>query len=278
MQGLLLIFLIATGLIFFLQNRQPIQLNFFGTTAESALASFTLPLGLWVVLFLTLGVVASVLINGLSSLGQPKARTQNFRSNPPRRSPPESFGPPPATPPSPQQPPEPATMKEEWDWDEPEPDLADWNDAKPPARSQPKLQNSPRQTVRNVRPFSPEPPEPPEAKESVTPGDNESNDFSPTPVSPEKIAPPPPREPLPDLRQFEVPQTPRNTTQQGSIYSQQYRPARSSGVKASKNEESASNAPPTGNVYDAPYRVIDSAPNSSVSQEDNTVDEEEDWI
>lgn len=85
MQGLLLIFLIGTGLIFFLQNRQPIQLNFFGTTAESALASFTLPLGLWVVLFLTLGVFTSVLINVLSSLGQPKARPQNFRPNPPRR-------------------------------------------------------------------------------------------------------------------------------------------------------------------------------------------------
>ncbi|WP_228015944.1 LapA family protein [Synechocystis salina] len=98
MQGLLLILLLGTGLIFFLQNRQPIQLNFFGTTAESALASFTLPLGLWVVLFLTLGVLASVLINALSSLGQPKARPQNFRPNPPgdrRRNPLSHHRPPP---------------------------------------------------------------------------------------------------------------------------------------------------------------------------------------
>ncbi|MBD2655077.1 LapA family protein [Synechocystis sp. FACHB-383] len=277
MQGLLLIFLIGTGLIFFLQNRQPIQVNFFGTTAESALASFTLPLGLWVVLFLTLGVLASVLINALGSLGQPKARPQNLRPNPPRRSPPESFEPPPppTPPPSPQQAPEPVTMEEEWDWDEPEPDLADWSDPKPPARPRPMVQDSPRLSRRNRENLSPETMGPTPAMASDDDhGDRGDHTPSP-PVAPEEIAPPPPREPLPDLRQFEAPQTPQNTKREGTIYSQQYRPAR---PKADKNEQSDTQSPGPRGVYDAPYRIINSAPNPPGTGESNAADEEEDWI
>lgn len=278
MQGLLLIFLIGTGLIFFLQNRQPIQLNFFGTTAESALASFTLPLGLWVVLFLTLGVFTSVLINVLSSLGQPKARPQNFRPNPRRRSPSESFEPPPppTTPPSPQRAPQPVTMAEEWDWDEPEPDLADWSDPKPPTRHRPTVQDSPRPAPRNREKFPPETigPTPSIASDDDQGDRNDQGDNLP-PLAQGEIISPPPREPLPDLRQFEASQTPQNTKREGTIYSQQYRPAR---PKAEKNEPSDTKPPRPSGVYDAPYRVINSAPNPPVAEENNGADEEEDWI
>ncbi|MBE9176577.1 LapA family protein [Synechocystis salina LEGE 06155] len=283
MQGLLLIFLLGTGLIFFLQNRQPIQLNFFGTTAESALASFTLPLGLWVVLFLTLGVLASLLINALSSLGQPKARPQNFRPNAPRRSPPESFGPPspPTPPPSPQRAPESVTMQEEWDWDEPEPDLADWSDPKPPTRPRPTVQDSPRPARSNREKFSPETtgPTPFMASDNDQDDQNDQGDnLPPPPVIQEDTTPPPPREPLPDLRQFEAPQTPQNTKREGTIYSQQYRPARPKANKDNQKEQSDTQSPgPTG-VYDAPYRVINAAPNSPATEEINPADEEEDWI
>jgi hypothetical protein len=280
MQGLLLIFLIGTGLIFFLQNRQPIQLNFLGTTADSALASFTLPLGLWVVLFLSLGVFTSILISILSAVGQPKVKPQNFRSNPPRRSPSESFGPPPPpiAPPSPQRAPEPVTMQEEWDWDESEPDLADWSDPKPPARPRPAVQDSPRPAPRNREKFSPQTtgPTPFIASDNGQGGQNDQGDnLPPPPFIQEDTAPPPPREPLPDLRQFEAPQTPQNTKREGTIHSQQYRPAR---PKADKNEPSDTQIPRPSGVYDAPYRVINAAPNSPAREESNPADEEEDWI
>jgi hypothetical protein len=281
MQGLLLLVLIGTGLIFFLQNRQPIQLNFFGTTAESALASFTLPLGLWVVIFLALGVFTSLVINILSAIGQPKPRPQkqNFRPDPPRRSSTESFDFDPTPPRSPSPPrttsqPEPV-MEEEWDWDEVVPDLTDWDGKKPEPRPKREVKDTPRNPTPRAQ-VSPEKVNLPET-ERLNQGQpnsgfaNQDNLLDMVDES-EQIK----REPLPDLRQFEAPQTPKSTQREGTIYSQQYRPARPSQAKPKPPEAKTKQSPSNG-VYDVPYRVINSAP-SPVTNDDDNFGEEEDWI
>jgi len=285
MQGLLLLLLIGTGLIFFLQNRQPIELHFFGTTAEAALATFTLPLGLWVVTFLTLGVFTSLVINILSAIGQPKPRpqSQNFRPNPnpPRRSPTEPFEPTPPRSPNPPRArpePEPIVEDDEWDWDDPIQDLTDWDGKKPeppPKREVREIKDSPRNAA----------PKPTIAPEKINPQtpeplsqDQANSDFNDQNDLPDVVEQPAPinREPLPDLRQFEAPQTPKSTKQEGTIYSQQYRPARPSQPKP-KQEQPKVKPSPSNSVYDVPYRVINSAPSPQTENEDD-FGEEEEWI
>lgn len=284
MQGLLLLALMGTGLIFFLQNRQPIQLNFFGTTAESALATFTLPLGLWVVIFLALGVSTSLVINVLGNIGQPKSRPQpqTFRSDSPRRSPTESFDFDPTPPRSPNPSrttpqPEPVLQDDEWDWDEATPDLTDWDGKKPQPR--PKREVEVKDVPRNPAPrpsVSPEEINPPETRAfnqeppNLDPTDRDS--LSDVMEKPEPVT----REPLPDLRQFEVPQTPKSSQREGTIYSQQYRPARPSQPKP-KQQEPTKKSSVSNNIYDVPYRVINSARTPQPENKDN-FDEEDDWI
>ncbi len=292
MQGLLLLALMATGLIFFLQNRQPIQLNFLGTTAQSALASFTLPLGLWVVIFLTLGVFTSLVINILSAIGQPKPRPQpqTFRSDPPRRSPrdPLDGAPmPPFEPNFPKSPnsaprkrpePEPVIQdNDEWDWDDPVPDLADWGGEKPEPR--PKRQVEVKDTPRSPAPRAKSTPEEIDLPETdPLHQDRTDSDFTDQDDLPDLIEQPEPvaREPLPDLRQFEVPQTPKSTQREGTIYSQQYRSARPSQPK-SPDQPKVKPESPSNSIYDVPYRVINSGSSSQADSEDK-FNEEEDWI
>lgn len=279
MRGLLFLALTVTGLIVFLQNRQPVTLFFLGTSQQSALASLTLPLGLWVVIFTVMGIVTSLIINGLSRIGQPSQRRsptssgnpapQGFEPEPPPRSPSPSSTPryqPPE--------PEPVVNQNEWDWDDPIPELADWDE--PPAPSPPPPENPPSQESgsqrdrrRPTRPDTPAPIATPRS-DRIPP--------EPTPAEPDvKPATPQRREPLPDLRQFEAPQTPTATKRQGTIYSQQYRPARSTAAKPSSSEQAK---PPNNPVYDAPYRVINPASQPPVVNADQSegFDDEEDWI
>ncbi|MFN9176733.1 MAG: DUF1049 domain-containing protein [Synechocystis sp.] len=269
MRSLLFLVLTATGLIFFLQNRQPVTLFFLGTSQQSALASLTLPLGLWVVIFTTVGIVTSLLINGLSRIGQPQRRSpnQSVRPTPP---PPEPSPPPRSPSPRYQAPTtEPVVNDSEWDWDNPIPEIADWNGTPP--------QPSPEPTIQDRRPPRPSPlrPEPREPKpiadrpEFIAPEPR----FSEPESEPEPE--PPLRQPLPDLRQFEAPQTPTETKRQGTIYSQQYRPARSSASPASQSEPAKPKP-----VYDVPYRVINSSSSPPSANPDSLEDSEndEDWI
>ncbi len=279
MRGLLFLGLTATGLIFFLQNRQPVTLFFLGTSQQTALASLTLPLGLWVVIFTTVGIVTSVIINGLSRIGQPQRRISSQSVGPASPRPEPSPPPRSPSPPSPRyQAPTPEPVADddnEWDWDDPIPEIADWDGE--PAQPSPKPEIRDRQ-----RPSRPSPTLRSEFPQPIAPPRPEFIPPQPIPSEPEIEPPPEPqrREPLPDLRQFEAPQTPKETQRQGTIYSQQYRPASFPGAKASKSSEDVSAKPQPKKVYDAPYRVIDSSgrpPSPTPDNLENNEDDEE-WI
>jgi len=282
MRGLLFLALTATGLIFFLQNRQPVTLFFLGTSQQTALASLTLPLGLWVVIFGAVGIGTSSIINGLSRIGQPQRRSPSQSVRP--TAPPPEPSPPPRSP-SPRYSapaPEPVIDDSEWDWDEPMPEITDWEvkPGQPSPKSEtpkpeiPEMSAPPRESLQDRRrPSSPPRPETPPA--IAVPQDQIPE---PRPLEP-KIKPEPERrEPLPDLRQFEAAQTPTTTERQGTIYSQQYRPARSPAAKPPKAPAEAPAKPKT--VYDAPYRVINpssSPPSVNPDNGDNS-EEDEEWI
>ncbi|MEY2983802.1 MAG: hypothetical protein RLZZ568_419 [Cyanobacteriota bacterium] len=265
MRGLLFLALTATGLIFFLQNRQPVTLFFLGTSQQSALASLTLPLGLWVVIFSALGIVTSLILSGLSRIGLPQRRPtgQPGQPAPPRPTPPP---PPRYQPPTP----EPVINQNEWDWDNPIPELADWDEKPASGVGMPQQSRSPRDRHPPTRPDIPESIAAPNAN-GVPPG--------PSPAEPKIKPEPDPRrqEPLPDLRQFEVPQTPTETKRQGTIYSQQYRPVRSPAAKASPAEATRSKPQP---IYDASYRVINpaSSPSSVNPEQQEDLEDDEEWI
>ncbi|MEL4895104.1 LapA family protein [Crocosphaera sp. Alani8] len=91
-----------------LQNRQPIILYFLGTNDETALFSLQLPLGIWVVLFLSAGIISSLLIQILSR--SPRSLSPRASNNPRSRK--EK---PPETP-----------------YSRPEPKKSDWDKSPPP--------------------------------------------------------------------------------------------------------------------------------------------------
>jgi hypothetical protein len=285
MRGLLFLVLTATGLIVFLQNRQPVTLFFLGTSQQSALASLTLPLGLWVVLFATVGILTSLIINGLSRLGQPSQRRSP--RDPLRSGPSPSVNPAPQRPePEPRSPsprysaPEPEAIvndDSEWDWDEPLPEITDWNGKPdPPSPAVPKISTPPRDSLQDRRRPSPTPRFASPSPESIA--DRPDQTSKPSFLRPDLEPEPERREPLPDLRQFEAPQTPTETKRQGTIYSQQYRPARSPAAKTPKTPTEAPAKPKT--VYDAPYRVINpsSSPPSVNPENLDNGEEDEEWI
>ncbi|MFM1841748.1 MAG: hypothetical protein RLZZ490_481 [Cyanobacteriota bacterium] len=276
MRSLFFLALTTTGLIFFLQNRQLVTLFFLGTSQQSALASLTLPLGLWVVVFSAMGIVTSLIISGLSRIGQPQRRPINqSRGSFPQRPDPEPAPRSPSPPPRYQAPePDPPVNQTEWDWDDPIPEVADWDVKPAPSPPKPAINAPPEDFLRDRSPSRPA--RFPSDFAAPRPG------FiapEPTPEEPE-IGPesePQRREPLPDLRQFEAPQTPTETKRQGTIYSQQYRPARSPTGKVSPKQKPDPQSKP---VYDAPYRVINAANNPPLvnAGQPEDLEDDEEWI
>jgi hypothetical protein len=259
MRWLVLLLLFGSGFVFFLQNKQPITLFFLGNNAKVALLTLTFPLGLWVILFIVAGIIASLILQSLNAIARPNIppapSRPRSRPNPPPRSPEPPRTPTPETKTRIQTPTNP-----QWEWENPIPEVDDWEDDEPQPLEQPV--DIPRR------------PEPVDIPRRVTidiPSQRPTD--SPTPTRPPKdaVKPSEPRSRLrdEDLKRFEVAQEPKTTSQQGTIYSQTYREPRPA-------EKPSSNPSTPNQVYDANYRVIN--PPLRPVEPSNIEEDDDDWL
>ncbi|MEB3312308.1 MAG: hypothetical protein VKJ02_18940 [Snowella sp.] len=279
MRWFISLLILASGGIFFFQNQQPITLFFLGNSAKTALFSVTFSLGLWVIVFVVAGIFTSLFIQALAAIARPIVQTPP----PAPRRPRSRSTPPPRSPEPPLRQPEPKTRIQEpltpqpqWDWENPIPEVDDWEEE--PTRTEPlpteplkrpETVDFPRQVVVDI----------PAAEPNVNPpryseAEQLERDRPPVyHVEPQSQAKPKaqsetePRLREEDLKRFEVDQEPKAASRQGTIYSYTYR-------------ESSDRAPqpqPTANnpVYDANYRVINPP---SRPPESTDFDDEEDWV
>ena len=85
MKLFVLLFILVSTVIFLIQNQQPIVLYFLGTNPQTALFTWKLPIGIWVVLFSSAGILTSLIIQWLNQSSQSSA-SKTFMP-PPRREP-----------------------------------------------------------------------------------------------------------------------------------------------------------------------------------------------
>lgn len=279
MRWFISLLILASGVIFFFQNQQPITLFFLGNSAKTALFSLTFPLGLWVILFVVVGILTSLFIQGLAALSRPIVQAA-----PAPRRPRSRPTPPPRSPEPPPRQPEPKTRIQEpvtpqWDWDNPIPEADDWEEEPPRTEpfpteplKRPETVDLPRQAVVDI----------PVVETNVTPprySEAEQWERDRTPVYQEEPQPRSKPNPQPeteprlreeDLKRFEVDQEPKAASRQGTIYSYTYRESSDRAPKSQPAPSSANNP-----VYDANYRVINPP---SRPPESNDFDDEEDWV
>jgi len=238
------LFLLVSGIIFLLQNRDPITLFILGNSSQTALFSLTLPLGLWVILFIGLGILTSLLLQVLQSLGTPKV---SVSPRPPARPRPPQ--------PAPRRSPPPPS-REKWEWENPIPEADNWEDPEP---------------------LVDRPPDRPKAPPEDRPVVNLPRRDAPTPEPP--LSPPvdipPASVKAEDLKQFEVNQSPQQSNREGTLYSYTYREPRRTKTQTDSTSEIPSSPAPAKPVYDADYRVINPA---SRSPDATTWEEDEDWV
>ncbi len=238
------LFLLASGVVFLLQNRDLITLFILGNSSQTALFSLTLPLGLWVILFIGLGFFTSLLLQVLRTPGTPKS---TISPRPPARPRPPQ--------PSPRRSPPPP---EKWSWDNPIPEADNWEDSdtlgdRPENRTEDRpVVNLPR---RDAPPPTPDPPLFPPLE--VPPVEAKANVKAQ------------------DLKQFEVKQSPQQSNREGTLYSYTYREPRRTKVKTDPSSEPPSSPAPSKPVYDADYRVINPPQRPA---EATTWEDEEDWV
>ncbi|MGL5033287.1 MAG: LapA family protein, partial [Microcystaceae cyanobacterium] len=123
MAALFVLLLLGSGLVFMVQNQEPILLYFLGNSDKTALFSFALPVGLWVISFILLGVLLSLLFQALSRVGQPVTPSRPAPRPPKATKSPKTpvSPPPPIAPPPPVSPP-----TDRWGWENPIPEADDW--------------------------------------------------------------------------------------------------------------------------------------------------------
>ena len=276
MRGLLVLLLSGLGLIFFLQNRDPVLLYFLGNSDKTALFVLSLPLGLWVIGFILLGVLISLVLQILNRMGKP-AKISQARSSPrPQTAPQPTRSPQPTPPPRPTEPTRsPVANNKDWEWDNPIPEAEDWE-----------VEDLP-EIPRTVDPRPGSSPLPKvEAKEDAEPIIDIPS-YSERPISrpleqPRPVEPTPPRLRSEDLKQFEVSQPPKTSTREGTIYSYTYREprppqSRSTRPRSPESSPSQKTSTPAKKIYDANYQVIN-PPLSSNAPPDWHEDEDEDWV
>lgn len=264
MRWLIILVILGSGFVFFLQNQQPMTLFLLGNGVKTALLTLTFPVGLWVILFIFAGMITSLILQALSAIARPVISTA-----PPSPTRPRSRPTPSPRSPSPEPPPvtEAKTRIQtptnpQWQWEDPIPEIDDWNDEPSPAETtssksvidlagHPESVEFPRRVTVEV------PLEPPLVSR---PPAYFVEDSQPEPRLKEE-----------DLKRFEVNQEPKTSSQQGTIYSYTYR------EQGDRNPEKQTPKPPVSNqVRDANYRVIN-PPLRSV-QPVNLEDDEDDWL
>jgi hypothetical protein len=247
MRLLILLLVLGVGGLFFVQNQQAITLVFFGN-----LATVTLPMAVWVLLFIAAGAITSFVWQILTPRFKPPVpgsyeskRSRSFSPPPPppqsertfsNSRPPQEFlrSPAPTTSSSATSDWESKDFQEEWD---------DWEVKKP--------QPEPRKD------FIREP----------EPNDSDrSEDFERT-LEENKS------------RIFEAEQQPKSSTQTGSVYSYVYRePKDRQDRKPEEKQENQTEDRKTDRVYDANYRVIRPPYRENVEEQTRKEEDAEDWI
>lgn len=276
MRGLLVLLLLGSGLIFFLQNRDPVLLYFLGNSDKTALLTLSLPLGLWVIAFILLGVFISFALQILNQVNRPTKISQPRPSPRPR---PQKTPRPSSPSPSPPQDSlrSPVEDKSDWGWDNPIPEVEDWDiEATPyPGDQLPVESPLPRpETTKEPSPFM-----------DMSSSSSRSEKSNPPPLEqPRRSETVEPRLRSEDLKQFEVSQPPKTSTREGTIYSYTYREPRAPQSESLRDRSpSPESVPPkttssaSKKVYDANYRVINPPLRSSDTPEGNG-DEDEDWV
>jgi len=262
MRWLVLLLLFGSGFVFFLQNKQPITLFFLGNNAKVALLTLTFPLGLWVILFIVAGIIASLILQSLNAIARPNM--------PPAPSRPRSRPTPPPRSPEPPRTPTPEAKTRiqtptnpQWEWENPIPEVDDWEEDETPHPA----------TVPSI-PFE----QPIDIPRRPEPGESPRRIRIDPPLEKPSVSRPPVEDSQPeprlreeDLKRFEVAQEPRTTSTEGTIYSQTYRVSRERSAEKQPPKSSSSNQ-----VYDANYRVIN--PPLRPVDPSNLEEEDEDWL
>jgi uncharacterized integral membrane protein len=261
MRFIILLLLLGIGIVFFLQNQQLVTLVFFGNVA-----TVTLPIAVWVLSFIGVGILTSFCWQILSSLGR-LSTPQRYSA---RQSRPYSSPPPPppriSETPSDSRPPQdfarpgastrpanvnPKDYEEEWD---------DWE-----------VEQTKREPVREfVREF---PRERIEIEPKDEPIDN-SERFSPEDnVDSERI-------PEDNANSFEVQQQPKTSTRTGSVYSYVYREPKDRQDREAPVEDKKPDIKEdkSDRVYDADYRVIRPPYQPPPEQPRRDIEDDDDWI
>ena len=276
MRWLVLLLLVGSGFVFFLQNKQPITLFFLGNNAKVALLTFTFPLGLWVILFIVAGIITALILQSLNAIARP-----SLSPAPPR---PRSRPTPPPRSPEPPRSPNPETKTRiqpptnpQWEWENPIPEVDDWEDDEP----QPVETRSPEPVEQPVDiPRRPEPVDIPRRVTIDLSSQAPPENYTVNPLSRDAVKPSEsqPRLRDEDLKRFEVAQEPKTTSQEGTIYSQTYREPRTAAeIPRDRTTEKLSSKPSSPNqVYDANYRVIN--PPLRPVEPSNVAEDDEDWL
>jgi hypothetical protein len=282
MRLLVLLLILGVGVVFFVQNRQPVTLVFFGN-----LASFTLPIAGWVLLFTGAGTLTSLLWRVLIPTRKPSSA--NFNAS---RSRPYSSAPPPEPSPtnprtsydfederSPQEQPRsqqtvtPPPVQPEWRRREEAEEWDDW-EATEPAKEP--TREPIRDFVRESRK-----PDREKVKELIFPDEERETPTESTEKdsSPEETPSDRPSQPESSSKIFEVEQQPKITNRTGSVYSYVYREPRQVPKKPEVEEEretKQNRETRRDRVYDADYRVI--RPPSQANPEPPIEQDDEDWV
>jgi hypothetical protein len=284
MRLLILLLILGVGVVFFVQNRQPVTLVFFGN-----LASFTLPIAGWVLLFTGAGAITSLLWRILIPTRKPSSanfnapRSRPYSSAPPSAPPPTSprtpsdyeyYAPPQEQPRS--QPIEPpASVQPDWRRREDREEWDDWEETEP-------TREPTREPIRDFVREVTRKPDREKVKELIFPDDEEERKPPPERVSSQESATPSDRPPESDFKStiFEVEQQPKITNRTGSVYSYVYREPRQV-PKPPEPEEREETRNRTENkrdgVYDADYRVI-RPPDRENAEPPINPDEDNDWV
>lgn len=282
MRLIIFLLLLAVLGVFVVSNLQPVTLVFFGGSMIAKL-----PLSIWIIIFTSVGLVGSLVIQLLSNLFRPsRARVDSFK--------PSSSSPPPR----PTNPLEPRRQEPVYrstsntqDWNRStqstiaKDDLDDWDIESPPAQTTP-IRDTRVERIREQErlqytapSFVRDPDEPlieektekkplQELENTLTQPINETLqelkedlNFRKKPTNSEQEQPE-------ESINYEVPQPPKNASRSGSVYSYTYR------------ESTKSQAKPSEKVYDADFRVI-RPPNrdeDSINKDSKNDNDDEDWI
>jgi uncharacterized integral membrane protein len=242
MRLLILLLVLGVGILFYLQNQQLVTLVFFGN-----LASITLPIAIWVLLFIAAGALTSI----FWQIGFGRQRSSSPRSYESKRS--RSYSPPPTSPPSNPQPTstyrpplETAAPANQPDWESKKDFQEEWDDWE--------VQKPKREPVREfVREF-------PRDSEPI---DEETTDSIDRQLEEGRST------------VFEAEQKPQQVNRTGSVYSYVYREPKDT---PDKEPEPEKEQPKRDRVYDADYRVIRPPNRENIEQKRQEDENDEDWL